>query len=216
MDSVSLIDHLRAAGATVEPTGEVSQPFFSAKGQVITVNGDNVQVFEYADTAAANAEATLVSPDGGSVGTNIMAWVATPHFYKTGRLIVLYVGDHPAVINVLETVLGPQFAGGEASGIIGKVLIGPQCPVIKLGMEEQCQDKPYQATVIIKTEDGLREITQFSSDSNGEFRVVLEPGTYLLEPLLSGFRFPRAGPEIVTVETGQFTEITILYDTGIR
>ncbi len=31
-DYVSLIDNLRAAGATVEPAGDISQPFFSVKG----------------------------------------------------------------------------------------------------------------------------------------------------------------------------------------
>ena len=110
-DYVSLIDNLRAAGATVEPAGEVSQPFFSVKGNAITVNGENVQVFEYADAATADTEAALVSPDGSSVGTTMISWVAAPHFYKTGRLIVLYVGDDTAVINVLEDVLGAQFAG---------------------------------------------------------------------------------------------------------
>jgi hypothetical protein len=37
--------------------------------------------------------------------------VATPHFYKAGRLIVLYVGDSTGVTNVLEAELGQQFAG---------------------------------------------------------------------------------------------------------
>ncbi len=110
-DYISLIDNLRAAGATVEPAGEISQPFFSVEGNAITVNGENVQVFEYADTAAAEAEATLVSPDGSSVGTTMVGWIATPHFYKAGRLIVLYVGDNAPVVNVLEAVLGSQFAG---------------------------------------------------------------------------------------------------------
>jgi hypothetical protein len=110
-DYVSLIDQLRAAGATVEPAGEVLQPFFSVKGQVIKVNGEDVQVFEYTDAAAAEAEATSVSPDGGSVGTSMVTWVAAPHFYKTGRLIVLYVGDNQTTIVALETALGPQFAG---------------------------------------------------------------------------------------------------------
>ncbi len=110
-DYVSLFDNLRAAGATVEPAGDISQPFFSVKGNAITVNGENVQVFEYADAATADTEAALVSPDGSSVGTTMISWVAAPHFYKTGRLIVLYVGDDTAVINVLEDVLGAQFAG---------------------------------------------------------------------------------------------------------
>ncbi len=111
-DFVSLVDSLRSAGATVEPAGEVSQLFFSVQGQVITVNGEDVQVFEYDDAASADAEAALVSPDGSSVGTTMVLWIATPHFYQTGQLIVFYVGDSTAVIDALEEVLGPQFAGG--------------------------------------------------------------------------------------------------------
>ena len=110
-DYVSLFDTLRAAGATVEPAGDISQPFFSVKGLVITVNNSDVQVFEYADAATADTEAALVSPDGSSIGTTMVSWVATPHFYKTGKLIVLYVGDDTAVQNMLEDVLGSQFAG---------------------------------------------------------------------------------------------------------
>ncbi len=110
-DYVSLIDNLRAAGATVEPAGEVSQPFFSVEGWIINVNGEEVQVFEYADAGSADAEAALVSPDGGSVGTTMMQWVATPHFYKAGKLIVLYVGDSDSVADALEAALGSQFAG---------------------------------------------------------------------------------------------------------
>lgn len=111
-DYVSLIDNLRASGATVEPVGEVEQAFFSVKGWIINVNGADVQVFEYADTAAAAAAAALVAPDGGSVGTTMVTWVETPHFYKLGKLIVLYVGTDAAVTTLLEKAFGPQFAGG--------------------------------------------------------------------------------------------------------
>ncbi len=110
-DYVSLIDNLRQAGATVEPAGELTQPFFSVNGRVIVVNGGDVQVFEYADAAAAEAEAALVSPDGSSVGTSMIGWVAPPHFYRAEKLIVLYVGDSETVTDVLESVLGQQFAG---------------------------------------------------------------------------------------------------------
>ncbi len=110
-DYISLIDNLRQAGATVEPAGEMTQPFFSVNGRVIVVNGGDVQVFEYADAAAAEAEAALVSPDGSSIGTSMVGWVASPHFYRAEKLIVLYVGDSEAVTNVLESVLGKQFAG---------------------------------------------------------------------------------------------------------
>ena len=36
----------------------------------------------------------------------------TPHFYNNGKLIALYVGDHNDTIELLDGVLGPQFAGG--------------------------------------------------------------------------------------------------------
>jgi hypothetical protein len=110
-DYVSLIDALRAGGATVEPAGEVEQEFFSPVGYVINVNGADVQVFEYPDAGAAEAEAALVSDDGGSIGTSMVTWVETPHFYKLERVLALYVGEDSAVTALLESVLGPQFAG---------------------------------------------------------------------------------------------------------
>src|SRR4028118_465539 len=66
-----LTTQLRGQGVKVERAGEISQPFFSVKGQGISVNGENVQVFIYRSPVAAEAEAKLVSPDGGSVGTNM-------------------------------------------------------------------------------------------------------------------------------------------------
>lgn len=104
-----------------------------------------------------------------------------------------------------------------SSGITGKVLLGPQCPPIFPDLKkESCEDKPYQATVIVKTEDEFREVTLFSSDRRGEFRVGLRPGTYRLEPLPRGFTYPSPDTQIVKVEPGKFANVKILYDTGIR
>jgi hypothetical protein len=110
-DYDSLTDNLRDAGATVEPAGEIIQDFFSVKGQAIKVNGEDVQVFEYTDQSTAEAEAALVSADGSSIGTSLPFGVAPPHFYKAGRVVVLYVGENLAVTDLLGSVLGPQFAG---------------------------------------------------------------------------------------------------------
>ena len=111
LDYVSLLDSLRAGGASVEPAGEIEQPFFSVTGRVIKVNGGDVDVFEYDDSDDADAEAKKVSPDGRWVGKIHVNWVATPHFYKRGKLLVIYVGDTSNVLEVLETAVGPQFAG---------------------------------------------------------------------------------------------------------
>jgi hypothetical protein len=113
-DYDSLVVNLHAAGATIEhPTlpQVIVQDFLSVTGQVFKLNGEDVQVFEYSDQSTAEGEAELVSPDGSSIGTSMPFWVATPHFYKAGRIIVLYVGEDPAVMDMLESVLGAQFAG---------------------------------------------------------------------------------------------------------
>lgn len=115
LDRLSLVDALRAAGASVGAAGEVTQPFFSVAGQIITVDGDEVQVFEYAAAPAAAAEAQQVAPDGRSAGTTRVAWQATPHFYQSGRVTVFYLGDEARTLSLLEALVGPQFAGGEVA-----------------------------------------------------------------------------------------------------
>ena len=106
-----LIDPLLATGADVKVTGEVvEQPFFSVAGTIILVNGERVQVLDYGD-AEDPEEAAQISSDGSSIGTTMVSWVASPHFFRTETAIVLYVGENPEVIEALTSVLGPQFAG---------------------------------------------------------------------------------------------------------
>lgn len=110
-DYVSLVNNLGAAGAPVEDEGEVEQPFLAVKGRVIKVQGEHVQVFEYRSAAETDAQAALVSPSGSAVGTTKLHWMGPPHFYKNGRLLVLYIGDNAKVLATLEALLGRQFAG---------------------------------------------------------------------------------------------------------
>jgi len=106
------IDDLRLAAESVAITGKVDQPFFSVPAQNIVVNGEDVQVFEYLDSTAAKSEAAQISADGSSVGTTMVSWVAPPHFFTRGRLIVLYVGENIAVMSALTDVLGKPIAEG--------------------------------------------------------------------------------------------------------
>lgn len=110
-DQVSLIDALRAGGAEVELGEPVEQTFFSVAGQILKINGEDVQVFEYESAEAMEADAAQVAPDGSSIGTSMVTWVATPHFFKSGRMLVLYVGDDATILDLLESAMGEQFAG---------------------------------------------------------------------------------------------------------
>jgi hypothetical protein len=118
-----IVEALDATGASVQAVGEAtepSQPFFSVPSQTVMVNGEEVQVYIYEDEAAAEAEAARVSPDGveitpaeGSEAATV-DWVDTPHFYRRGPALVLYVGSATDTLEALEIALGAQFAGGEA------------------------------------------------------------------------------------------------------
>src|SRR5215210_7257915 len=98
------------------------------------------------------------------------------------------------------------------SGIEGQVLLGPMCPVVQQGQE--CPDEPYQATLTVKTPDGV-QISQFQSDEQGRFKVTLVPGEYILHPE-SPNGVPFAGDQSFVVETGRYTQLTVNYDSGIR
>ncbi len=101
------------------------------------------------------------------------------------------------------------------SGIEGQVVIGPTCPGPTRG-DRECQARPYQATIRVLDEHGGL-VTVFQTAEAGEFRLPLAPGTYTLQPEPAGSQpFPFAKGQTTTVTTGQFTQVRITYDTGLR
>ncbi|MFC1987522.1 hypothetical protein ACFLVH_03145 [Chloroflexota bacterium] len=126
-DYTTLIDNLlwyagdiivRVRGDAPFPGDNPQQPIFSGAGKRIELNSDNISVLEYNDEITATAEAKFISADGFTFTsenrTTIanISWIAPPHFYKAGRIIVLYVGENQETIDLLEALLGQQFAGG--------------------------------------------------------------------------------------------------------
>ena len=116
-----LIAQLKAAGATVVPGADVNQPFMDVAGHILTVNGEQIQVYEYASVSDASNQAARVSPDGtsftmvsssgGSGSAYQVDWVKPPHLYKAGRIIVIYIGTNASLMHLLVGILGKQFAG---------------------------------------------------------------------------------------------------------
>lgn len=113
-----IIIALREMNHSVELAGQADQPFFSVPGQIVAIDGEDVQIFEFPDVTQGQAEAAQISPDAGSVGTTIINWVGTPRFYSQDRLIVLYVGENEAVISALNQVLGEPIAEGQAAEVV--------------------------------------------------------------------------------------------------
>jgi hypothetical protein len=118
-----LVAALQAAGVTVTPGGDVDQPFIPIKGHLITVNGADVQVFEFQDDATRQQVSDAISQAQNSVDTSLPSGVSLPNVWAQGRLIVVYIGQDQATINTLSKALGttitqtPAAAGGPPSQV---------------------------------------------------------------------------------------------------
>ncbi len=99
-----------------------------------------------------------------------------------------------------------------SSGITGSALVGPTCPVERVG--HRCE-RGYQTTIAVYTSARPHHlVTRFHTTADGRFLVRLAPGRYRLAGAHAGV--PRLTPVLVAVRTHRFTTITIAFDTGIR
>ena len=102
------------------------------------------------------------------------------------------------------------------SGIRGTVLLGPTCP---LGHEPGSSEPvpcltPYAARLAMVDADG-QVVAHVTSAADGSFQVDLPPGEYTVAPQ-NGDPYPVAQSLPVVVVPGEYVEIQVNYDTGIR
>jgi len=102
------------------------------------------------------------------------------------------------------------------SGIRGTVLLGPTCPLNhEPGSSEPVPClTPYSARLAIVDAEG-QAVTHVTSAGDGTFQVDLPPGEYTVAPE-NGDPYPFAQSLPVVVVAGEYTEIQVNYDTGIR
>ena len=100
------------------------------------------------------------------------------------------------------------------SGVEGLVLIGPTCPAAQSGTE--CPDLPFEADLAILNLDG-EEVARGKSAVDGTFRIPLPPGEYVLVPEQPSPNLPPfASPIEIEVKPGEYVELDIRYDSGVR
>jgi Prealbumin-like fold domain len=106
-----------------------------------------------------------------------------------------------------------QTQSGPRSGIEGAITIGP----IRPGpvSDSVSSSKPLMnATFIIENEKG--PVASFTTDEQGHFRILLDPGHYtvLMKDKKGGIE--RYGPFDVDVAAGKMTKVEWQCDTGMR
>lgn len=119
----------------------------------------------------------------------------------------------PALIALLACVGGVAAAPG--SGIRGRVLVGPTCPVERVPPDPRCAPKPLSARLLVLRASDRRRVGSVRSGKDGRFSIRVRPGRYWLRAARSR-GLPFARPVLVTVRSHHFTRVTIMFDSGIR
>ncbi len=111
-DAAALARALRGSDTIVEMGDRQEKDLFMVGAQPLTINGERIRVFEYVSDEALEMDSARISLDGTMISKNRINWLSTPHFYKGCHILVLYTGNTELILNLLNSVLGKQIAGG--------------------------------------------------------------------------------------------------------
>ena len=92
-------------------------PFTLATGMAhatysLTASGSVLTVFDFGAVGAADRAAAAVSRDGYTIAHGPYEAEGTPRYWQWDRLIIQYMGNDSTLIERLDDVVGPVFAGG--------------------------------------------------------------------------------------------------------
>ena len=133
---------------------------------------------------------------------------------KNKILIVALLSVAGAVSAGLIVMNNNNISEDISATINGYVHIGPTCPVIQFGSEEDCTDRPYSVTIEIHYPDERLHSTVRSGE-DGMFSATLPAGEYILRPQLANI-LPACEEKRVTALADQTIQVDISCDSGIR
>ena len=111
MDVSTFTSAIKSKGLQISQKEEIPDSFFSVPIKVFSVGGIDLQIYEFSTDESYENAKLMISDDGTEIGTSMVHWMDSPHFYGQGKIIVQYVGHNPEMINILDSMLGNQFAG---------------------------------------------------------------------------------------------------------
>lgn len=99
---------------TVSPMGK---GYFTVDYDKYILDIGEFQVYEYTSEQKENIVTDLrtITKDGMVINGQKISWSSKPHYYKKGRIIVIYDGDNKDMLSLLENILGAPFIGNKPS-----------------------------------------------------------------------------------------------------
>jgi hypothetical protein len=106
----NLIGELKQAGLDpVLRDDSVRRADFSVKGKMISVDNDNMQIFEYASALDAKNEATVFEKIN-NIGKGAYSWnisKKSQYLFVKDNLVIFYFGNNANIVQALNSVARP-------------------------------------------------------------------------------------------------------------
>ena len=92
---------------TVEQTDQtVLPPFFGVPGQVVRVNGSDLQVFVYPDATSRKSDSARISADGRLIAGEVVAWPVPPRFISSGNVLSVLLSSDSRLAGRVDRAIG--------------------------------------------------------------------------------------------------------------
>lgn len=140
---------------------DVEQSFIPTARKRMIIDDNAIDIYLFNNDKEMENEASHIDNDGfcydnGSKSV-IVCWIASPHFYKEGSLIVKYIGEDKKIISDLKDILGGEFAGDKQDQDINAI--------------EQIRETQLNPVENSKQTTGYSEVDVLSQLANQEFFI---------------------------------------------
>ena len=104
---------------TVEPTDQtVIHSFFRVPGQVVRVNGQDLQVFVYPDETARKSDSARISADGKLIAGEEVNWPSPPRFASSANVLSVLLTSDTRLAGRVERAIGTLTAPSTMERVI--------------------------------------------------------------------------------------------------
>ena len=139
---------------------------------------------------------------------------------KEGTLVLEKDNPSGLLENADEVRIPIRFKTAEkiSSGMRGKVILGPTCPVLRDPPDPSCDDKPFATELLLIeiTGDKARNVKRFNSTKDGAFSFEVSPGRYRIQSATNNTLTFCSSVDEIVVTSKDYTEAIIHCDSGIR
>jgi hypothetical protein len=102
-----------------------------------------------------------------------------------------------------------------SSGIKGTIVATGNCPGPQRKGDDSCGPRPYEGALAVKRNSDQEVVATGKSDRNGEFRIAVPPGKYLITQA-GDSKYPIIHSDEIVVVKHKFTTVKLSADMGMR